>query len=406
MSNSLPERNEVQYYFGAGPAQLPKPVILQLSKDIVNINNQGIGIGEISHRSKLAQDIIDTTKGNLYKLLSNNGKLDIDQIKSEYDVFFLQGGGTTGFSSIPLNLKNLDKAENKKGGYLITGSWSLKSYQEAKRLGCDAVPLYNDKETNGTFKGGYTGDYKALLSQHKDLSYVYICENETVNGIEFDESLQELAKVCKEKNIELIADLSSDIFSREINIFDYGVIMAGAQKNIGIAGLTLYIVKKSLLNNIKNNGDVEELPIAFDWNLQNENNSCYNTIPMVPLHTLNLVFDHLLHNGGIGAQEKINIEKADKLYSVLDKYSLEGDNEKKFVKLTVSKQFRSKMNVVFNLKTTDLENDFVKKAESKGFSAVKGHRSVGGIRVSIYNAVKLEAVESLIKFIEEFAEQL
>lgn len=406
MATSLPERNETQYYFGAGPAQLPKPVIIQLSKDIVNINNQGIGIGEISHRSKLAQDIIDNTRENLYKLLSNNGNIDIEDVKKHYDVFFLQGGGTTGFSSIPLNFKKLNQVQNKKGGYVISGSWSLKSYQEAKRLGCDVVPLYNDKEVNGEFKGSYTGDYEALLSKHDDLSYVYVCENETVNGIEYDHSLKELAKACQQRNIELISDLSSDIFSREINIFDYGVIMAGAQKNIGIAGLTLYIVKKSILANIKASGSIDELPIAFDWNLQNDNNSCYNTIPMVPLHTLNLVFENLLDAGGISAQEKINVEKAEKLYAVLDKYSLEGTNEKKFVKLTVSKQFRSKMNVVFNLKTTELENEFVKKAEAKGFSAIKGHRSVGGIRVSIYNAVKLEAVESLIQFIEEFAEQL
>ncbi|KAL6929793.1 hypothetical protein ACO0SA_001197 [Hanseniaspora valbyensis] len=405
MSESLPERAEVQYYFGAGPAQLPKPVILQLSKDIVNYENQGIGIGEISHRSKTAQSIIDNTRENILKLLTNNGKYELDQLRKDYEVFFLQGGGTTGFSSIPLNLNSL----KGKGGYLISGSWSLKSFQEAKRLGSDVVTLYNDKIENNAFKGCYKGDYSKLLEQEDDLKYVYICENETVNGIEYDATIKDLAKACRDKNVELIADLSSDVFSREIDIYDYGVIMAGAQKNIGIAGLTLYIAKKSLLDQIKANGVDSNLPIAFDWNLQNDNNSCYNTIPMVPLHTLNLVFQRLLANGGIKEQETINIEKADKLYSVLDKYSTEStevEEKQRIVKFTVDKQFRSKMNVVFNLITPELENQFAKEAEANGFLAVKGHRSVGGIRVSLYNAVKLEAVEDLIKFFENFVNKL
>lgn len=404
MTDSLPERADVQYYFGAGPAQLPKPVIIQLSKDIVSYQNQGIGIGEISHRSKQAQSIIDNTRENILKLLTNGGKYEIEQLRKDYDVFFLQGGGTTGFSSIPLNLKNLEG----KGGYLISGTWSLKSFQEAKRLDCDVVSLYNDKEEHKAFQGCYKGDYAKLLA-NQDLSYVYVCENETVNGIEYDSTIRNLAHVCKEKNIELVADLSSDIFSREIDIYDYGLIMAGAQKNIGIAGLTLYIAKKSLLDNIKEHGVGEQLPIAFDWNLQNDNNSCYNTIPMVPLHTINLVFQQLLANGGIKSQELINDEKAEKLYAVLDKYSTastEVEEKKRIVKFTVDKQFRSKMNVVFNFINTDLENDFAKKAEANGFLAVKGHRSVGGIRISIYNAVKLEAVESLIKFFEEFVNKL
>lgn len=404
MTDTLPERNDVQYYFGAGPAQLPKPVIIQLSKDIVSYQNQGIGIGEISHRSKQAQSIIDNTRENILKLLTNDGKYELEQLKKDYDVFFLQGGGTTGFSSIPLNLKNL----KGKGGYLISGTWSLKSFQEAKRLNCDVVSLYNDKEEHKVFQGCYKGDYAKLLT-NEDLSYVYVCENETVNGIEYDSTIRDLANVCKDKNVELVADLSSDIFSREIDIYDYGVIMAGAQKNIGIAGLTLYIAKKSLLDNIKEHGIGEELPIAFDWNLQNDNNSCYNTIPMVPLHTINLVFQQLLANGGIKRQELINNEKAEKLYSILDKYSTgstEVEEKKRIVKFTVDKQFRSKMNVVFNFINTELENEFAKEAEARGFLAVKGHRSVGGIRISIYNAVKLEAVEALIKFFEEFVNKL
>ncbi|XBW34983.1 hypothetical protein QEN19_000548 [Hanseniaspora menglaensis] len=405
MADHFSSRAEIQYYFGAGPAQLPKPVILQLSKDIFNYENQGIGIGEISHRSKTAQGIIEKTKEDILKLLTNNGKYELDQLRKDYDVFFLQGGGTTGFSSIPLNLNNL----KGKGGYLISGSWSLKSFQEAKRLGSNVVSLYNDKEENKAFKGCYKGDYSKLIAEQDDLKYVYICENETVNGIEYDATIKDLAHACKQRNVELVADLSSDIFSREIDVYDYGVIMAGAQKNIGIAGLTLYVVKKTLLEEIKDNGVDSQLPIAFDWNLQNDNNSCYNTIPMVPLHTMYLVFEELLASGGIKNQELINIQKSEILYSVLDKYSTEStevEEKQKIVKFTVKKQFRSKMNVVFNLITPELEEQFAKEAETNGFLAVKGHRSVGGIRVSLYNAVKLEAVESLIKFFEEFVNKL
>ncbi|KAL6942308.1 hypothetical protein ACO0QE_003479 [Hanseniaspora vineae] len=390
--SALPTREEPSY-FGAGPAVLPTHVLEQAAKDLINYDNLGLGVGEISHRSKEATHIINDTKENLIKLM--------DIPTDTHEVFFMQGGGTTGFSSIASNLffhsydPTKKDSEQKKGLYLIDGSWSLKSFQEAQRLGYPAESIKLD--TNNNEKG------VSMLSEiqyPENLSYVYICENETVHGIEYPVLPSNIPE-----GVELCADLSSDILSRKIDVSKYGVIMAGAQKNIGLAGLTVYIVKKTILNNIAENEKIlnnessskyPKTPIAFDWPTVVKNNSAYNTIPIFTLHIMNLVFKNLLAKGGVAQQELENDKKSKLLYQTLDKYP-------NIFNLPVSKNFRSKMNVVFTLKDSSLNDEFLNNAEKQNLKGLKGHRSVGGFRASLYNAVSLNAVEKLVKYIEEFA---
>lgn len=388
-------QREEPNHFGAGPAQLPTSVLQEAATDLINYNDLGLGIGEISHRSTDATKVIDDAKANLRKLLN---------IPETHEVFFMQGGGTTGFSSLATNMASAyaGKTGHKApAGYLVTGSWSAKAYQEAQRLGVDAEILVNAKEyNNGKF--GAIPPESAWIDKlkQKKYSYVYLCENETVHGVEWPQ----LPEALVESEVEIVADLSSDILSREIDVSKYGVIMAGAQKNIGLAGLTLYIVKKSILEDIKKVSDekLRELqipitPIAFHYPTVVENNSAYNTIPIFTLHVMNLVFKNLLKKGGVPEQQRENETKAKILYETLDSYP-------DFYNLPVDPSCRSKMNVVFTLKKDGLDDKFLKQANELKLTGLKGHRSVGGFRASLYNAVTLKSVEKLTAFVKEFAE--
>ncbi|CAI4051822.1 O-phospho-L-serine:2-oxoglutarate transaminase SKDI_15G3300 [Saccharomyces kudriavzevii IFO 1802] len=389
------EREEPQH-FGAGPAQMPTPVLQQAAKDLINFNDIGLGIGEISHRSKDATKVIEDSKRHLVELLD---------IPDTHEVFYLQGGGTTGFSSVATNLAAAYVGKHGKiapAGYLVTGSWSQKSYEEARRLHVPAEIIFNAKDYNGG-KFGTIPD-EALWEDKikgKSFSYVYLCENETVHGVEWPA----LPKcLVNDPNIEVVADLSSDILSRKIDISQYGVIMAGAQKNIGLAGLTLYIIKKSILKNISGASDeiLHELgvpitPIAFDYPTVVKNNSAYNTIPIFTLHVMDLVFQHILKKGGVAAQQAENEQKAKILYEALD-------SNPAFYNIPVDSKCRSKMNVVFTLKKNGLDDKFLKEAAARKLTGLKGHRSVGGFRASIYNALSVQTVQNLVDFIEEFAE--
>ncbi|CCD24583.1 O-phospho-L-serine:2-oxoglutarate transaminase NDAI_0D02690 [Naumovozyma dairenensis CBS 421] len=389
------EREEPTH-FGAGPAQLPTEVLQQAAKDLLNYNNLGLGIGEISHRSKDATQIIESSKQNLKELMN---------IPDTHEVFFMQGGGTTGFSSLATNLAAAyvgKTGQIANAGYLVTGSWSLKSFQEAKRLHVPCEIIFNSKDFNDEGKFVDIPD-ESLWEDRvkgKKFSYVYLCENETVHGIEWNQ----LPKcIVDDPNIELVADLSSDILSRKIDVSKYGVIMAGAQKNIGLAGLTLYIIKKSILTNIEkvddtllHEFDIPVTPIAFDYPTVVKNNSAYNTIPIFTLHVMNLVFEHLIKKGGVEAQEKENDAKAKILYDILDAYP-------NFYNLPVKPNARSRMNVVFTLKKEGLDEKFLKDAAERKLTGLKGHRSVGGFRASIYNALTLASVEKLVQFIKDFA---
>lgn len=393
----MPLEREEPQHFGAGPAQLPTAVLQQAAKDLINFNNIGLGVGEISHRSKDATQVIENAKNHLKELMN---------IPDTHEVFFLQGGGTSGFSSTATNLAAAyvgKMGQIAPAGYLVTGSWSQKSFEEAKRLHVPADVIFNAKDYNNGKYGCIPPESKwANKINGKKFSYVYLCENETVHGVEW-QNIPEC--ITSDPNIELVADLSSDILSREVDVSKYGLILAGAQKNIGLAGLTLYIIKKSILEEISKASDDELYklglpitPIAFHFPTVVKNNSAYNTIPIFTLHVMDLVFQHLLKKGGVPVQQAENEQKAKSLYEVLDEYS-------HFYNVPVDKSCRSKMNVVFTLKKEGLDDKFIKEAGELGLTGLKGHRSVGGFRASIYNALSLETVQKLAAFIKEFAEK-
>lgn len=376
-------------YFGAGPAVLPTTVLQQAAVDLLNYADQGIGIGEISHRSKPAIQVIDDTKAALKQLMA---------IPDNYEVFFMQGGGTTGFSSIAYNLAGHYATEHGAKGraaYAVTGLWLKKLAEEAARLGLDVDVVVNTKEDKFATIPPYS-QWKPLA---KDTAYLYVCDNETVNGTEFPDvpPADYLPEGCV-----LVADTSSNILLKKVDVSKYGVIMAGAQKNIGLAGLTIYIVRKDLLTyddaKVKAAG-LPLVPIAFKWDTVVANNSAYNTIPIFTCHILKLVTEKLIAEGGVEAVEARNQQKAQSLYLALEAYP-------NFYKLPVADpKVRLKMNVVFTLPLAELEAKFLKEAGDHGLTGLKGHRSVGGMRASLYNAVTLDSVNKLVAFVTKFAEE-
>lgn len=384
------ERKEPNY-FGAGPALLPTGVLQQAAKDLLNYENLGIGAGEISHRSKAGVGIIDQTKESLKALLD---------IPDTHEVFFLQGGGTTGFSSIVANLTAAYVKKHHKAGtpyYVIDGTWSKKAFEEAERLGFNPKVIVNTKDVDGRFGTIPPVEKWTIPENLNEASFVYYCDNETVNGVEFRKFPFE-----KFPGVEIVADMSSNFLSKPVDVSKYGLIFAGAQKNVGIAGISIYIIKKSLLEqapaeDLKKLG-LQVAPIAFDYPTVVKNNSAYNTIPTFTVHIVNLVLKDLIAKGGLAHQEKENILKSDMLYSILDKYP-------SLYNLPVEKSARSRMNIVFTIKNSKLEAEFLKEAEENNLEGLKGHRSVGGMRASLYNAVSLKSTKLLCDFIESFAEK-
>ncbi|VEU21827.1 DEKNAAC102887 [Brettanomyces naardenensis] len=382
-------QREEPNYFGAGPAQLPTAVLQQAAKDLVNFKEIGIGAGEISHRSAPGVAIIDDTKAYLKKLW---------KVPDTHEVFFLQGGGTTGFSSVPTNLvASFVKKTGKVGkpAYVITGSWSKKAYEEAVRLGFDAQVVVNSKTIEGKF-GDIPDVDQWKIPSADDTPFVYYCDNETVHGVEFREF-----PVDHFKGIEIVADMSSNFLSKPVDFSKYGLVFGGAQKNVGIAGVTIYIIKKSLLDHASDEElrklNVPISPIAFDYPTVVSKDSAYNTIPTFNVHIIELVLEKLIENGGIDAQQEKNIKKSELLYSTLEKYP-------SVYHLPVTKRARSRMNVVFTIKDGSLDSEFLKEAAAAKLTGLKGHRSVGGMRASLYNAVSLHSVELLADFAEKFAE--
>lgn len=378
-------------YFGAGPALLPTEVLQQAARDLINYQNIGIGAGEISHRSSAGAGIITQTKESLKELL---------KIPDTYEVFFLQGGGTTGFSSIAANLTASHVAKTGKPGtpyYVIDGTWSKKAFDEAERLGFNPKVLVNTKEIDGKFGSIPPVEKWNIPDNLDDVSYIYYCDNETVNGVEFRQFPFE-----KFPGVEIVSDLSSNFLSKPVDVNKYGLLFAGAQKNVGIAGISIYIIKKSLLKQasaekLKELG-LHVVPVAFDYPTVVKNDSAYNTIPTFTVHIVNLVLQSLIKKGGLEEQEKENIEKADLVYSVLEKYPT-------VYNLPVVKEARSRMNVVFTIKDGSLDSEFLDDAEKHKLSGLKGHRSVGGMRASLYNAVSLKSTKALAEFLDEFAQK-
>ncbi|GFF35991.1 phosphoserine aminotransferase [Aspergillus lentulus] len=424
----MPSRQEVAY-FGAGPAPLPTSVVEAGAKAFVNYNDCGLGLGEISHRSPTANKILEDTKASLATLLD---------IPDDYEILFMQGGGSGQFSSVVQNLvgvwverrrqraeAEISATENKdelvferlqkevheelKLDYIVTGSWSLKGAQEAIRLvGAKHVNIALDARTanNGKF-GKIPAEETWTLSPSKNSAFVYFCDNETVDGVEFPS----FPKILESDDRIVVADMSSNFLSRKVDVSKYSVIFGGAQKNIGIAGISIVIIKKSLLPPqtptpapaLLHRLNIGGLPgsVVLDYATIAKNNSLYNTLPIFNLWIAGQVMAELVQTYGaqkITGQEQISNRKAEILYSVLDKYP-------QVYHVVPDKSVRSRMNLCFRVYGGDAEKEkeFLAGAEKRLLQGLKGHRSVGGIRASNYNAVPLENVEKLAKYLEDYA---
>lgn len=390
----MPIRPE-QHYFGAGPAMLPTDAIAQLSSDIVSYLNNGIGITEISHRSADAVAVINDAKADLVKTLD---------IPDTHDVIFAQAGGTGGFAMVAYNMMSYYAYKHGKTGvanYLVTGAWSEKAAAEAKRIGFDVNIACDAKAAsqNGKYGSIPPESQWTLTKDPKDIAYVYYCDNETVGGVEFP-SVPNVPE-----GVDLVGDMSSNILSRRFDVSKFAIAFGGAQKNVGIAGVTFYIVRKDILDASKRLSPEEErklglpvAPIILDLPIIYKNNSLYNTLPIFCVRALDLCVRDVLNKGGLIAQEQESDSKAAKVYNVVDSYP-------KLYNCPIDKACRSKMNIVFTLPSPEIEKEFLQGATEKGLNGLKGHRSVGGIRVSNYNAVSVNSTNILVDYMTEFAKK-
>lgn len=352
-----------KYNFCAGPAALPEKVLERAQSELVNWQNQGLSVMEMSHRSEEFVSIANTAEANFRDLMN---------ISDEYAVLFLQGGATQQFSAVPLNLLG----EKTCANYVNTGQWSKKAIKEAKKY-CEVNVVASSEVENFTCIPPFES-----WNIDPSAAYLHYTPNETIGGVEFFW----MPKV----DMPIVADMSSTILSRPIDVNKFDVIYAGAQKNIGPSGLTLVIVRKSLLGKASKN-----TPSMLDYQVQADAGSMSNTPPAYAWYMAGLVFEWLKDQGGLSAMEQINRRKAEKLYAFIDEHPLYAN--------PVELASRSLMNVPFTLANTDLEKAFLQQAEEVGLLNLKGHRSVGGMRASIYNAVPEAAVDALITFMDSFA---
>lgn len=352
------------YNFSAGPAMLPKSVLKTAQAEMLDFNGSGMSVMELSHRSKWFIDILEAAEANLRKLLD---------IPDNYHVLFLQGGASQQFAMVPMNLM----VRNKKADYVLTGSWSKKAYKEAQLFG--EVRVVGEDTNNHIPK--LTKD---MFDPNAD--YVHITTNNTIEGTAF-------STLPDTGDVPLVADMSSNILSTPIDVSKFGLIYAGAQKNIGPAGLTIVIIRDDLVGQAP-----ATVPTMFNYETHVKNKSSFNTPPTYSIYIAKLVFDWLLDLGGLEEMEKLNRAKADILYQALD--------ESKMFDAPIKGEDRSIMNVPFIAANGDkeLEAKFISEAKAAGLETLKGHRSVGGMRASIYNAMPLAGVEALVDFIKKFEE--
>lgn len=355
-------KSQLVHNFSAGPGALPKKVIERVRNDFPNWNGTGMSITEISHRSKDFIECASKAENNLRSLLN---------VPDDYHVLFLQGGATLQFSMIPMNLGE----KNSLVDYVVTGSWGNKAVKEAKKY--KHVNIASDSVANN-----YTSiNDENTWSRSKVADYIHITSNETIAGVEYN-------FVPETGNIPLVSDISSTILSRPLEISKFGLVYAGAQKNIGPAGLTIVIVRKDLIN------DMPKIPALLNYHNYIESQSMYNTPPVFSWYVAGLVFEYLLDYGGLKVIEEINKEKSKLLYDFVD--------NSEFYSNPVDKKCRSRMNIPFLLKDNSLNELFLTKSLSEGLANLKGHRSVGGMRASIYNATGIDAVRDLIDFMKGF----
>ncbi|MCK5148866.1 3-phosphoserine/phosphohydroxythreonine transaminase [bacterium] len=351
--------------FNAGPATLPLPVLERIKADLPNFNNTGMAFMEMSHRSKPYDEVHQAAK-SLARELWN--------IPESHHILLLQGGASTQFAMIPMNLLR----EGQKADYINTGTWSKKAIKEAKLFGEVTIAASSD-EDNFSYV-----PTQSDLNLTADAEYVHMTTNNTIAGTQFHYT-PDTGKV------PLIADMSSDIMSRPLDISKFGMIYAGAQKNLGPSGVTMVIIRDDLVAKCK-----EGNPTMFTYTTHVDKDSLFNTIPTYSVYILKLVLDYMKEIGGIAAIEKENNAKGKTLYGAFDAMS-------DFYRCPVREDSRSLMNVVFRLPNEDLEKQFIAEAAAAGLGGLKGHRSVGGIRASVYNAMPLEGVKALTNFMKDFA---
>jgi len=351
------------FNFSPGPSVLPLPVLEEVQKDMVSLPGVGMSILEISHRSKTFDAIIQGAEADIRKLAN---------IPSNYQILFLQGGASLQFSMVPMNLLGPGAVAD----YIVTGSWAQKALKEAKKLGSANVAATTET------------DKFARIPRQEEIkltpgaAYIHMTSNNTIYGTEWH-SLPDV------KDIPLVSDTSSDMFSRPIDVSKHALIYAGAQKNLGPAGVTLVIVRDDMIKR-----SPTTLPTMLSYATHAENKSLYNTPPVLPIYVLGLVMKWLVKQGGLEAIEKMNKRKGGKLYAEIDRTG--------FYRGHAQKDSRSLMNVTFRLPNEELEKLFIKESTAAGLDALKGHRSVGGLRASLYNAFPEAGVDALVQFMKDF----
>ena len=350
------------YNFSAGPSMLPLSVLEQCAKEMTDYNGSGMSVMEMSHRSPVYDAIIKEAEKDLRELMN---------IPDNYKVLFMQGGASTQFAAIPLNLM-----KNGKADYVVSGQFSKKAYEEAQKYG-DAKCIASSKDRTFAYIPTITPDMV-----RPDADYVHVCYNNTIFGTKYPEVPNVGDKV-------LVADMSSCIISEPVDVTKFGVIYAGAQKNMAPAGVTIVIIREDLLGNAR-----PETPTMLNYQVMADNDSMYNTPPCYAIYVAGLVYKWILGLGGLEAMKKINEEKAAILYDYLDSSEL--------FKPGADKEYRSMMNVTFVTGNEELDKKFCKEADAAGFKNLKGHRSVGGMRASIYNAMPTEGVKALVEFMKDF----
>lgn len=349
--------------FSAGPSALPLEILEEAKADLINYKGCGMSVMEMSHRSQMFQDIIDTAEADLRDLMN---------IPDNYTVLFLQGGGTLQFSMVPINLLR----ESRKADYILTGTWAKKACTEAQKFGDIRIAGSSEDDQFTWIPKLSASDFRG------DADYVYITTNNTIYGTRYN-------KIPDTGGIVLAADQSSNFLSEVYNVEDFGLIYAGAQKNVGPAGVTIVIIRSDLLGHAP-----AGTPLYLDYKIHADKGSMYNTPPCFSIYMAGLTFQWLKRGGGIEAIEQRNIQKAAKLYDAID-------NSRLF-HCPVREEDRSRMNVVFNTGNDELNAKFVAEAKEKGLVNLKGHRSVGGMRASIFNAMPEEGVDTLIRFMQDF----
>ena len=354
------------YNFSAGPAVLPEEVLKEAAAEMLDYKGTGMSVMEMSHRSKAFEEIIEEAEADLRELMN---------IPDNYKVLFLQGGASQQFAAIPMNLM-----KNKVADFIITGQWAKKAYQEASRYGKANILASSEDKTYS-----YIPDCSDLPVS-EDADYVYICHNNTIYGTTFKNEPNTKGKL-------LVADMSSDILSQPVDVSKYGMIYFGVQKNIGPAGVVVAIIREDLITD-----DVlEGTPTMLKYKTQADAKSLYNTPPCYGIYICGKVFKWVKAKGGLKGMQALNEKKAKILYDFLDQSNM--------FKGTVVKEDRSLMNVPFVTGNADLDAKFVKEAAAAGFVNIKGHRTVGGMRASIYNAMPIEGVEKLVAFMKKFEEE-